>query len=177
MKQASWMAAAIGVVMLGVVPAHADRGGPGEGMGGPGMGRMFRPEIIDGLAAELGVPEGVIKQIKDKAYKADQEAIKLRADLDSARLEMRRLMEEEKPDQAKVLKQVEIAGGLETELQKNRIRLLLSVRELLTPEQRRKLQQVMVERKGRRGMGRDGDDNDERGMGPGMQRRVRDGRE
>ena len=175
MKQVSWMLVAAGAVLLSTAAVQAKRGphegmgGPGmggPGMGGPGMGKMFRPEMIDGLAAELGVADTVVKQIKDKAYKADQDAIKLRADLDSARLEMRRMMDEDKPDQAKVLKQVEVVGGLETELKKNRIRLLLSVRELLTPDQRKKLQKIMAERMEHgRGMGPGMGDEDQGGMG------------
>jgi Spy/CpxP family protein refolding chaperone len=170
---------AVAALFLCVAPAQAQKGGPGmggpgvggpgmggPGMGGPGMGKMFRPEMIDMLASELGVADNVVKQIKDKAYKADQEAIKLRADLDSGRLEMRRLMDEDKPDVAKVMKQVETVGAVETELKKNRIRLLLSVRELLTPEQRKKLQKHMAERMGPRG---DMDD-DGPGMGPGRHR-------
>ncbi|MBI5508323.1 MAG: periplasmic heavy metal sensor [Deltaproteobacteria bacterium] len=145
-----------------------ERGDMGAGMGmgmGMGGGRGFRPEMIAVIGAELGVADSVLGQIKDKSYKSDQEAIKLRADLDSARLEMRRLMDEDKPDPAKVMKQIDAVGNLETELKKNRVRLLLSVRELLTPDQRKKLQKVMAERIGAGRRMRGGFPGDEQGEG------------
>ena len=168
MRQTIGVMMTVAAALLVAAPAQAQKGGPHEGMGGPGMGKMFRPEMIDMLATELGVADSVVKQVKDKAYKADQEAIKLRADLDSGRLEMRRLMDEDKPDAAKVMKQIEVVGALETELKKNRIRLLLSVRELLTPDQRKKLEKLMAERSGPRGRGMGPMNDDEGpGMGPG----------
>lgn len=139
------------------------------GMVGPE--RAFRPEMIESMATELGVADAVVVQIRERAYKADQEAIKLRAELDTARLALRRLMDEDNPDVARVMKQVEALGAVETELKKSRIRLLLSVRELLTADQRKKLRRLAIERMRGAGPGDDDDDGFGKGLGGGRHNR------
>ena len=144
------------------------------------MGPLFRPEVIEAVAAELGLAGDVVAKIKEQVYRADKDVIKIRADLEAARLELRRLMDEDRTNAAQVMKQVEAVGGLETELRKNRVRLLLSVRELLTPEQRKNLQRVLMEQfggRGRRsGWDRGGPDSDG-GMGTGRGGRGQGGGE
>jgi len=122
--------------------------GPGGGMGGGMGGPMMHPEFIEGLAAELGVAAPALAQIKTLAYNANKEAIDLRAELERLHLDMRQLMDQDKPDTKKIMQSIDQVGSVETKLRKNRVQLLLSVRELLTPEQRGKLQRVIAERRG-----------------------------
>ena len=50
-------------------------------------------------------------------------------------------MDQDKPDEDAVLKQVEKLGQLGTELNKVRLRTLLKIQAMLTPEQRKQLRQ------------------------------------
>ena len=132
--------------------------GPGGGLGphGGGMGMMMHPEWIEGVAAELGVSAQAAAQIKTLVYNANKEAIDLKAELERGHLDLKQLMDQDKPDTKKIMQLLDQVGATETKLRKNRVQLLLSVRELLTPDQRAKLQGMMAER--RRGPGGDRDD-------------------
>jgi Spy/CpxP family protein refolding chaperone len=140
-KRCFWM------VILSVVafafyasPAFAQFGGhPGE-FGGPGpWAGMPPPEMVVAVAAELGITDAVLKDIKERIFKADQDVIGLRAELEVARLELRRLLDEDRPDIAKIMHQVDVVAEAEKQVHKNRVRLDLAVRELLTPDQRHQL--------------------------------------
>jgi Spy/CpxP family protein refolding chaperone len=153
-KQGAWL------VVLVAVGWAAPVGAQGRTGRGPG----FHPGRIEAAAAELGVNEATLAKIKDLAYKAETDAIAIRAEMQRAELELKRLMDQDKPDTAAVMRQVEQVGAVETRMRKNRTQLLLAVRELLTPEQRARLTRWVDERRGRSaGPGGPG-----RGPGPGM---------
>ena len=57
-------------------------------------------------------------------------------------------MDQDTPDEKVIMQQIDKIGAVEIKLRKNRISLLLSVRKLLTPEQRTKLKQLMPEKMG-----------------------------
>lgn len=141
------------VVVMAVVaavaaPALARRGPHGPG-GKHGMHHGFmRAELIGEVASELGISDDKLKQIKEMVYEANRKVVDLRADVQRARLELQHLMNADEPDKAKVLKLVEDLGRKETRVHKNRIELMLSVRALLTPEQRRRLSELMAARRG-----------------------------
>ncbi len=116
-----------------------------------GMGPVrdvLDPELLESVAAEIGVDAATVAKIKTLVYGANRDAIDLRAEVQRQRLALRQLLEDERPDVKKVLKQVEAVGSAETSIRKNRVQLILAVRDLLTPEQRQKLQRVMAERRG-----------------------------
>jgi len=151
---------------------------PGRGGHGPGMGvgiLMRDPHFVEAYAKQLGLKDWQVKKIKDLVYNTQKKTIPLRAKMQSARLDLRRLMDADKPDRNKVLKQLEVVGGIEIQLKKSHIGLLLSVRSQLTREQRTKLLQLIKERRGKRwrhfkgrGHGRGkGGPGGGRGFGPG----------
>jgi Spy/CpxP family protein refolding chaperone len=117
---------------------------------GAELGRMDAG-FLEQVAIELKVDDATLAKIKDRIYAAEKEHIELRAQAGTARLELRRMLDADQPERAKVLKQVDVVGEIETKLRKNRIGLLLSVRELLTPEQRGKLERMLASRKHERG--------------------------
>ncbi len=158
---------------VGLTPALADPGmgapGPGSGpemspekmscpcsqMGKPGKMEMFRPELLEKLADKIGADTQTVTKIKDLVYNANKQVIDLKAEMERNQLEMRRLMDQEAPDEKVIMQQIDKIGAVEIKLRKNRISLMLSVRKLLTPEQRTKLKELMPEKMGH-----------ERGLGP-----------
>jgi len=138
-----------GAGMMGGPGMH---GGPGHGMGMQRQGGprdMMNPDMVEALASEVGVDQPTLAKIKGLVFAANREAIDLRADVQRERLTLRQLLDDTQPDTKKVLKQVETVGAAETKIRKNRVQLILQVRELLTPEQRKKLQHLVTERMGR----------------------------
>jgi Spy/CpxP family protein refolding chaperone len=115
-------------------PMHHGRGGDGDHHG---MGL----EKLEHLVDELGLSDAARKSVKDAIYEATKQGITLGAELAQARLELGRLMEQDKPAEDAVLKQLDKMGQLHTELMKLRVRTLLKIQALLTPEQRKKLRQ------------------------------------
>jgi Spy/CpxP family protein refolding chaperone len=63
---------------------------------------------------------------------------------------MRRLLDGESPKLDDVMQWADRIGAAETELKKRRLRTMLEIRALLTPEQRQKLVQIFEERRGHR---------------------------
>lgn len=137
------MAAGLAIALAG--PARAQERNPGGKS--DGGGNIFRPEIIGAMATELGLSESVLKKIKDKVYESDREQINLHAGVKAARLDLRRLMDADEPNVAKVMGLVEAVGKAETKVKQNRVRLMLSIRGLLTKEQRTRLQTLVQERR------------------------------
>ena len=114
--------------------------GHGHGDGPRGGMRM---KMIERIADELGVSDAARKNIKDAIYEATKQSIALGAELAQAQLEMHRLMEGDKPDADAVLKLVDKAGQLRTELMKLHVRTMLKIEQQLTPDQRKKLRKRM----------------------------------
>jgi Spy/CpxP family protein refolding chaperone len=67
----------------------------------------------------------------------------LRSQLRKARQGLRAMLQDEQPDQDKVMAQAEVIGGLVTEQRKQALHTWLTVRALLTPEQRASLREAM----------------------------------
>jgi Spy/CpxP family protein refolding chaperone len=107
----------------------------GHGDDHPGMHLRMLEHVVD----DLGLSEAARKNVRDAIYEATKQAITLGAELAQTGLELRRLMEQDKPDVEAVLKQVEKIGQLRTELMKLHVRTVLKIEQLLTPDQRKKL--------------------------------------
>jgi Spy/CpxP family protein refolding chaperone len=67
----------------------------------------------------------------------------LRSQLRKARQDLRAMLQNDNPDEAQVLAQAEVIGGLVTEQRKQELHTLLTLRALLTPEQRASLREAM----------------------------------
>jgi len=140
--------------------------GPGMGMGmGPGMGRgmgmgmgMHRggghemglewainnPKLREQL---LITPEQVVK-IRQEALNFRKTEILSRADLEVKRLELDSLLEAETPDRAAIDKSLRAANAAQFTVEKAAIDHQLAVRDLVTPEQRKKLEKMREEFRG-----------------------------
>ena len=79
-----------------------------------------------------------------------------RAQFGAARDELHALLREDAPDPDAVMSQAEKVGAAETALHKQRLRTLLEVRTLLTPEQRAKLSEIFAKKRQRMKMERHG---------------------
>jgi hypothetical protein len=100
---------------------------------GPPMG------IPPPIAAKLGIPGEVTKQVREASLDANEALIGLEADLRRAQLELERALADARPDEAKVMQKLEAIAKAELAVRKNRLGLMLKVRRLLGPEAWEKL--------------------------------------
>jgi Spy/CpxP family protein refolding chaperone len=135
--------------------------GPG-GPGGPGEhGRWWNePRAIE----KLKLTETQRKSMDDIYQKNRLNLVDLHANLEKAELVMEPLMQDEQPDETKILSQIDKIAQARAELEKANARMLLGLRKQLTPDQWKQIQaERSAHREGREGgPGRDGRD----GAGP-----------
>ena len=105
-----------------------------------GSDRMSRlEEKIDALNLDDATRTALHKAIDEGRVAQDD----MRSQLRKARRDLRTLLQQDSPDEAQVLAQSEVIGGLETNQRKQALHTLLTVRALLTPEQRANLKETM----------------------------------
>lgn len=114
-------------------------------------GRRHGPPPIDRVlehhAEELGLSEEVRAQVRAIADGVQDQENALRDALRAQRDALHELLEQDAPDPDAVMHQAELVGAAETELHKQRLRTLLAVRTLLTPEQRQQLVKIFEEKR------------------------------
>jgi Spy/CpxP family protein refolding chaperone len=138
---------AVGVVAGGVSAVAALP--RGDGWGGRGSGRSAH------LKEQLGLSEQQEARLTEIREARQRDAIKHRADMQLARLDLRRLLESPTLDRKAVDAKVKEISDLHAVGFRARVDAMLAMREVLTPEQMKKWQQICrewgVEGRGPRG--------------------------
>ena len=111
----------------------------------------LRIKALEKAAVELGISDDTLGQIKDIMYDGRRGSVDLRANLERARIDLHELMDQEDPNRSEVMAAIERVGTLQIKMKQHRAGILLSVRALLTPEQRRGLRPLMKKWRQRRG--------------------------
>ena len=105
-----------------------------------GFDRMTRlEEKIDALNLDDATRTAIHKALDEGRVAQDD----MRSQLRKARQDLRAMLQQDNPTEAQVLAQSEVIGGLETEQRKQALHTLLTIRALLTPEQRASLREAM----------------------------------
>lgn len=148
----------LGVLLLAslmVVPAMA-QGHPPDADNDFGFGRGFGKGHGEGfalrqhMAEQLDLTDAQKDQIRDLRTKHQKEMIQRQADVKVARLELRELIRDA-ADRATINSKVEQIGDMQTEIKKAHVGHRLDVRDLLTPEQREKFDDMPMMGHGMRG--------------------------
>ncbi len=139
------LTADLGDVDHGPLMAPDDRGGGGMGERGRGawMGRggghgRFGPM----LASELDLTPEQIQKMQASSEAQQRKAIQTRADIQIARLDLRKMMQADKPDAKAIEAQIDRIAGLRAGLEKSRVNAMLEFRATLTPDQQKKLRDL-----------------------------------
>jgi Spy/CpxP family protein refolding chaperone len=154
----------------------------GDGPGGPGappMERSFHgmehgrwwdnPHI----SQQIGITDDQKKKMDDVFQQHRLKLIDLDAALEKQEAIMQPLIQADQPDESKILSQIDAIAQARAELEKDRARMLFSIRQTLTADQWKKLQTMVHEGPGRMGEGRDNRDGHRgwgQGPGGGMQK-------
>ena len=101
--------------------------------------RHRRMEMIQ----ELDLSKEQRERIGDLREKHERAAIRMRADLETARLDLRRLTRAEKADRMAINRQIDRIAQQHADMQKARVGTMLDMRGLLTPEQQERARERM----------------------------------
>ncbi len=116
------------------------------------------------LAQQIGLTADQQKKMDDILQQHRLKLIDLNAALQKQETIMQPLMEAEQPDEAKILSQIDSIAQARAELEKGNARMLLGIRQVLTPDQWTKLKALRAEKQ--HDWGRDGRGmRDKRGPG------------
>ncbi len=83
------------------------------------------------LAETAGITQEQIKSLQAVLYQSEKDLIQAQADSDLARVEVKHLLQGDKPDQKLVLEAIDKAGQLQTNVEKLRVKTMLQVREIV----------------------------------------------
>ncbi|HKI11539.1 MAG TPA: periplasmic heavy metal sensor [Candidatus Acidoferrum sp.] len=132
---------------------HRQEGfGGGDRMGERGFGRGRRQFVLSRLLNDpairekLGITAEQVGAIRKQESDFRKTEIRDRADLAVKRVDLRDLLEAEKPDRAAIDSKLQEISTARLALEKSAVHYRLAMREAITPAQREKLHQLMSER-------------------------------
>lgn len=146
-------------------PGGGQGGGPGEGHGGGLQALLENDDIIK----RLGLTEEQVTAVQEAGYDHQKVMVSLRADAELAQLDVKKLMDQDAPNIEAVMKALDTAGRLQTEIRKEGVRNQLKIREIIGADAAKKLKEIMrsrMDRQGGDGQGRRGPGQG-KGQGPG----------
>jgi periplasmic protein CpxP/Spy len=165
------LALLVGAGLLG--PASGSRAFAQDWRSGPPpMERAFQGRMLHGrwwndpkVAQQIGLTADQQKKMDDILQQNRLKLIDLNAALQKQETIMRPLMEADQPDEGKILAQIDAIAQARAELEKNNARMLLGIRQVLTPDQWKKVKELRAEGPGQRAW-RNRDGQGERQGGP-----------
>jgi len=101
----------------------------------------------------LGLDDAQMEDIMSIHMKARKETIRKKADLEVAQMEIREMLRKDAIDVNAVEARVKQLEAIKTDIKMTHIRALAEVKAKLTPEQRKKFNNFMMDMKGNCGMG------------------------
>src|SRR5580698_4575791 len=98
------------------------------------------------VAQQIGLTADQQKKMDDIMQQNRLKLIDLNAALQKQETIMQPLMEADQPDEGKILSQIDAIAQARAELEKGNARMLLGIRQVLTPDQWKKLQALRAQR-------------------------------
>ena len=129
-------------LLIGASPALADHHKRGHGPGRDGFGPP-----ISRFADELELDAETLARIEETAARSRDEGMALHAEIRTERMQLRELLAVETPDLGGVLAQADVISALEAEALRLRLSNVVAIRNMLTPEQRKKLVELMDQKR------------------------------
>ena len=111
----------------------------------------------------LGLTDEQVGRLHKLGLEAEKFSVQARADMQLRRIELRELMRADNPDRDAIMQKLDEVNALRGKMEKQRVETMLSARNVLTPEQQKKLKTFMQNRGFGQGMGRGGRTMERRG--------------
>lgn len=145
------LAAALVVATSASAFAFGGPGGPPDELG-PRPGHFLRllypPRVVMKHATDIDLTTNQRNVISEQVRDTQKDLVDVEWKLGEATNELEKLLEAEKIDERAAIAQAKVVMGIEEELKQRHLRLLIRIRNLLTPEQRAKLQTLRANRLG-----------------------------
>lgn len=103
---------------------------------------LFPPEIVLAHQMEIGLDDAQRKAIRDEVQKAQLKFVPLQLDLQGEAEKMTALLDERPVNEARALEEADRIMGLEKEIKKTHLALLVRIKNLLTRDQQARLAQI-----------------------------------
>jgi Spy/CpxP family protein refolding chaperone len=103
---------------------------------------LYPPERVMSHAMEIGLEDAQKTSIKNEVQKAQHRFLDLQFEMQGESEKMVRLLQEKPVNEASVLAEVDRILGLEKEIKKTQISLLVRIKNVLTPAQQAKLSEL-----------------------------------
>jgi periplasmic protein CpxP/Spy len=139
---------------LGMLGVHGRAAAQDGRPGPPPMERAFGGRMLHGKwwddpqkAQQIGLSADQQKKMDDIFQQHRLKLIDLNASLQKQEAVMQPLMEAEQPDEGKILAQIDAIAQARAELEKANARMLLGIRQVLTPDQWTKVKALPEEKK------------------------------
>ncbi len=126
-----WMVALCGALCLLGSPAMAQEE----------MEVAMRLGDVDRLSQPLGLTDAQRTKLRDIVIAHTREQLKLKGQLDLQRFELQVLLDQPTADAARTTAQAESVASLRSALELDRVKMMLDVKGVLTPEQQLKMRQ------------------------------------
>jgi len=121
-------------------PGAPPRGAP---TAAPGYG--YHTGFIERHAKRLELSDETVKALRAEVEKSRGENERIRKEIEEAQLGLRKLLEQDLPDEKAVMDQADKITALVGAQRKNQLRSAIKVRSLLTPKQRAELEKIRKE--------------------------------
>ncbi|OQY30142.1 MAG: hypothetical protein B6244_00830 [Candidatus Cloacimonetes bacterium 4572_55] len=126
---------------------------PGHGDFGKGRSQCQGPELgfLERFGDEIGITEQQEEELKSIRFAAEKEIIQLKADAEVAKMDLRQLMDEDRPNEDAIYRQVDVIAELNAKIHKKRVGNRLAIKRILTDEQEAKLKEIRGDARAERG--------------------------
>jgi Spy/CpxP family protein refolding chaperone len=128
----------LAVLLCGIALAETGNA-PGDD---PFARYLYPPERVMSHAMEIGLDDAQKTSIKNEVQKAQSKFLDLQFEMQGESEKMIRLLQEKPVNEASVLAEVDRILGLEKDIKKTQVSLLVRIKNLLTPAQQAKLSEL-----------------------------------
>ena len=139
MKARTVLALLAALLCLGAGVAHAETEAEAASADDPFARHLYPPDRVMSHAMEIGLDDAQKNSIKTEAQKAQHRFLDLQFEMQAESEKLVRLLQESRVNEASVLAEVDRVLGIEKEIKKAQISLLVRIKNTLTPAQQAKL--------------------------------------
>jgi Spy/CpxP family protein refolding chaperone len=136
------MNARIVAILFALLAAARGWADPTPGGEDPFARYLFPPERVMGHAQEIGLEDSQRSAIKAEVQKVQPKFLDLQFDMQSEGEKLNRLLQEKRVDEARVLAQIDRILAIEKEIKRMQVSLLVRIKNVLTPAQQAKLDEL-----------------------------------
>lgn len=96
----------------------------------------------------LGLTDPQVRRLRQVVVETEKANLKIRAEIEVRRIELREALRADKPDRDEILKKVQEISDLRGESMKHNVEAILAAKTILSPEQQRKVFSILENRQG-----------------------------